>query len=86
MMIMWCATVIRMMKMMVTMLTNDDDDSVVCDDDNDDYGDDGNDAHHRPPPCVHRLVERRDIAAPRPGGRGAAVGSQKGAAMGGGDG
>ena len=61
---------------------------LLCDDD-DDYDDDGNVMLFiiAPPfPCAHCVEERRDLAAPRPGGRGTAVGSQKGAATGGGDG
>ena len=49
------------MQVILTMMTNDND-SVVHD-----YGYDGNDAHHAP----------HVLAAPRPGGQGAAVGSQK---------
>ena len=60
------------MQVILTMMTNDND-SVVHD-----YGDDGNDAHHAPPPHV--------LAAPRLGGQGAAVGSQKGSATSGGNG
>ena len=66
-------------QMMATTMTNDDD-SVVYD-----YGDDGNDAHHAPPPPARIALKSGEIAAPRPGGRGAAVGSQKGLATGGSD-
>ena len=64
-----------MMQMIPTMMTNDND-SVAYD-----YGDDGNDAHHAPLPRI--ALKSGEIAAPRPRGRGAAVGSQKGLATGG---
>ena len=60
-----------MMQAILAMMTNDNDFVVH------DYGGDGNDAHHAPPHV---------LAAPRPGGQGAAVGSQKGSATSVGDG
>ena len=65
---------INVMQMIPTMMTNDNDSVVYA------YGDDGNDAHHAAPLRARIALKSGEIAAPRPGGRGAAVESQKGLA------